>query len=138
LFPRAPQNSQLSTNTNSDTAGNHRPALSSATAEKPLATDEKTSPAVEKPIASPSVKLRAPIMGRLEMGINRNGHDIGRVFLPTAEECSNACLADSHCKAMTFVMDLEHPNSPGLCWLKDDVPPQESHPAMVSAIKLWP
>ncbi|OOG39057.1 hypothetical protein B0E52_13230 [Rhodanobacter sp. C06] len=72
-------------------------------------------------------------MGALEPGINRQGGDLSNFEANTAGECSSSCLADSRCRAMTFV---KHPNAPGgICWLKTTVPSMSQNPSMTSAVK---
>lgn len=79
-----------------------------------------------------------PYMGSLEGGTNRTGGDLSTVGIQSnsAAECSDLCLSDQNCRAMTFV---KHDNANGgICWLKGSIPSPSSDQAMVSAIKHYP
>jgi hypothetical protein len=82
---------------------------------------------------------KAPYMSELQWNTNLQGSDIANINKPevnTAGECSDLCLKNPHCKAVTFV---QHPSgSGGICWLKDAVPPRSANAAMTSAIKIFP
>jgi len=77
-------------------------------------------------------------MGELLWNTNLQGSDISNLdnsSITTAGACSDACLQNTHCVAMTFV---PHPTGGGVCWLKDKVPPSTPRPAYASAIKVFP
>jgi len=77
-------------------------------------------------------------MSAIERRTNLSGGDLAGNGLESnsSEECSNLCLHDNGCKAMTFVY---HPaGGGGVCWLKNAVPAPSSNPSMDSAIKLYP
>ena len=80
-----------------------------------------------------------PVMSELQWNTNFQGSDIANIDKPevnTAGECSDRCLKNSQCKAMTFV---QHPSaSGGICWLKDAVPPGSPNASMASAVKIYP
>ena len=74
-----------------------------------------------------------PKMGTLQRGINLDGHDIAPgapIQTPSAEDCSQLCLEDAKCKAMSW-MQSNHS-----CWLKDEIPPS-SHGPLISAVKTF-
>ena len=85
---------------------------------------------------TPPPPLRAR-MSELEIRTNLQGGDISNFDKPqlnTAGECSELCLRNDACKAMTFV---EHPGgNGGVCWLKDTVPGRSVNPTMTSAVKI--
>lgn len=78
-----------------------------------------------------------PHMSELMWRVNLQGSDIvnlDNTSINTAGACSQACLANDDCKAMTFV---QHPSGVGgVCWLKNEVPPATPNAAMTSAIKV--
>jgi hypothetical protein len=78
-------------------------------------------------------------MGEIQWRTNLQGSDIANIDKPevnTAGECSELCLKNSHCKAMTFV---QHPTGAGgICWLKDAAPAPSMDANMQSAVKLIP
>lgn len=78
-----------------------------------------------------------PYMGELLYNVNFQGSDIhNSLSAQTEGECSDACLQNARCKAMTFV---KHPNGVGgVCWLKDAVPAQSRADNMVSSVKVFP
>lgn len=84
---------------------------------------------------APSGHSTAPakvVMGALEIGTNRQGHDFDAYGKPAGNEqlCAEMCRADASCDAMTYV------KSTGRCWLKNGVPPATADSDMVSAIKV--
>lgn len=50
---------------------------------------------------------------------NLPGSDYKSIAVTTRDECSAACLAETQCKAATFVHAL---NQPASCWMKNSVP----------------
>jgi hypothetical protein len=71
----------------------------------------------------------------LEYGTNRRGMDMRRLILPdgTPEMCRDVCLADSTCRAFTFVQaGVQGPNAH--CWLKGGVPEPNSAQCCVSGV----
>lgn len=82
---------------------------------------------------------KKPFMGALLWNTNLQGHDIANIDKPdvnTAGECSNQCLKNDQCMAMTFVKHSSQPG--GICWLKNAVPSSSPNPSMASAIKVFP
>jgi hypothetical protein len=59
-----------------------------------------------------------PVMGQLEVGINRQGLDFSAqaTTAPNPETCAESCRTNDACKAMTYVISLQ------TCWLKKGVP----------------
>ena len=79
----------------------------------------------------------APYMGELQYNTNLQGSDfvnIQRADVNTEGACSEKCLKNDRCKAMTFVRT----QSGGVCWLKDKVPASLYNAAMISAVKVYP
>jgi len=71
----------------------------------------------------------------LEYGVNRKGFDMRSLELPggTPEQCRDACLADSSCRAFTFVNPgIQGPSAH--CWLKNTVPQATPSPCCVSGV----
>jgi len=75
-----------------------------------------------------------PHMGVLEFDTNRQGSDISYFQTPSVNECSEACLRNDDCMAMTFVQGA----SGGTCWLKSVKPPKTPRQGMISAEKVLP
>jgi len=77
-----------------------------------------------------------PVMSQLLWNTNYQDSDIANIDRPevnTAGECSELCLKNEQCMAMTFV---QHPDKPGgICWLKDEVPQASEAARMASAYK---
>jgi hypothetical protein len=86
----------------------------------------------------PPPRAKPARMGELQLQTNLQGGDIENIdkqAVNTAGACSELCLRNNGCKAMTFV---QHPTgSGGICWLKDTVPAASRNPAMTSAIKVF-
>ena len=76
-------------------------------------------------------------MGPLEGGTNRPAGDLSNVGIQvnSAAECSDLCLSDLNCKAMTFVKHADA--NGGICWLKGSIPSPTPDGAMVSAVKRY-
>jgi len=74
-------------------------------------------------------------MSPLEVGFNRQGSDLTKngFAVASANECSDTCLQNGACRAMTFV----RAQNGGICWLKSSVPAQSANGAMVSAYKTY-
>ena len=103
---------------------------------------QEGSPAAQLPPGQPT--LQVPQSGAwsqsvaegLEFGTNRFGGDYTEAHLQSADPqlCRQACIADSKCKAFTYV-------NPGIqgsaakCWLKNTVPPPEPNGCCVSGVK---
>ena len=71
-------------------------------------------------------------MSPLEPNVSRDYSDYRDFSVYSAVQCSNACLAETRCKAMTFV---PHAGG-GTCWLKNAVPEARVVPNDISATKI--
>jgi hypothetical protein len=100
-----------------------------------LIHDEKTG---SRGAVSTPPPPRPARMGELQWQTNLQGRDtenIDKSEVNTAGACSEMCLRNNGCKAMTFV---QHPTgSGGICWLKDTVPPASHNAEMTSAVKIF-
>ena len=91
-----------------------------------------TGPATTAAIEDSTPPPRRPVMGPLEMGINRQGNDFD-AFGKSAENaqlCAEMCRTTDDCKAMTYVVSAK------TCWMKTVAPPAASHPDMISSVKV--
>lgn len=76
-------------------------------------------------------------MSELLWNTNYQGSDLANIDRPdvnTAGECSDLCLKNEQCMAMTFVQHVDRPG--GICWLKSKVPDPTEAPQMASAYKM--
>jgi hypothetical protein len=108
----------------------------------PQNTSDATPPHTEAPPPHKDVTPPAdvtpppakPRMGVLEFQANRQGSDIRYFQTASANDCSDACLQNDECRAMTFVQGT----SGGTCWLKNTVPPNTPQQGMISSVKVYP
>lgn len=78
-----------------------------------------------------------PYMDKMAYGVYLQGNDIESKLAEdafTEEQCSEACLQDSRCRAMSFV---ESPWGGGVCRLKDKVSTRSSAWNAISAVKVF-
>ena len=70
----------------------------------------------------------------VENNINRYGSDIRGIEIASAGACCQACLAESRCRAYTYVkpgVQADH----AMCWLKSSVPPTNPDTNCISGVK---
>jgi PAN domain len=82
-----------------------------------------------------------PYMSNLMYGVYLQGNNIESKLADdaiTEEECAKACLADSRCRAMSFVPSPWSREGSGVCRLKDRVLASSSALVVISAVKVFP
>jgi len=125
-------------------AAQGKPALQAAVLQSPegaVAVAKSQRPETQANWNAALMSAQLPVvepphsrMGPLEVGVDRQGGDLGPGFqVADAAECSGRCAANEDCRAMTFVKHADAAG--GVCWLKGSVPAQSAHPAMTSAVK---
>ncbi|HZD94565.1 MAG TPA: PAN domain-containing protein [Candidatus Sulfotelmatobacter sp.] len=79
-----------------------------------------------------------PYMGELMYGVYLPGNDIESALANEAdseEQCSDVCLQDGRCKAMSFV---QRSWGGGVCRIKNKVPARSAASNGISAVKVIP
>ena len=87
------------------------------------------------PVSSTEHPKSSHYMSALEGNTDRPGADLSDqgIEVNSAEECSDLCLKNDNCRAMTFV---KHPEANGgICWQKGSIPTPEPFPGRVSGVK---
>ncbi len=78
-----------------------------------------------------------PTMSEPALNTDLWGHDIGLGFQGVSDAtCSDMCLKDADCAAMTFCMGTPSHDGRGGCYLKSAIPTPSSKLACTSVVKL--